>query len=236
MIDDIKASDTALVCNIGCDLASSEASVLWAAKYPWVYGTVGIHPEFAYQLEALPEIKRLAAEDKIVAIGEIGLDHHWKENPPKDIQRSCFEAQIELAKELSMPICIHSRDADQETLDILKACRAFDSIKVLMHCYSGGAELARQYLALGAWISVAGPLTYKNNKKTPEVVRAVPLDRLLIETDSPYLTPEPLRGRPNTPANVKYTAMKVAEIKGISLEEAAEATFNNALSFYDISL
>lgn len=224
------------VC-IGCDVPTSLDAISWAKKYPKVFATVGFHPEFADTwIKENPEreIRKLAKEEKVVAIGEIGLDYHFDDNPSKEVQRKCFEDQIELAKELKLPICIHSRDADQETMDILKAHRTFDSIKVLLHCFSGSAELAEQYIKLGAYISVAGPLTFKNNKKTVEVVRRVPLDRLLVETDSPYLAPEPLRGHPNCPNNVKFTAMKLAEIKEISFEEATNATYENAKRFYGI--
>ena len=229
--------DIDLLCNIGCDLKSSIDSVSWTKKDDRVYGTVGLHPEFANEWndETREEIVKLSKEEKIVAIGEIGLDYHWEDNPNKEAQRKCFEEQIEMAKEIKMPICIHSRDADQETMDLLKKHDAFNSLPgVLLHCFSGSAELAKQYIKLGAYISIAGPVTYKNNRKTIEVVKEVPLDRLLIETDSPYLSPEPLRGHPNCPNNVKYTAMKIAEIKGISFDEVAEATFANACRFYSI--
>ena len=190
---------------------------------------------FAYELSDLDQLRLLAREPKIVAIGEIGLDYHWEDNPPREVQRECFEAQIELAKEIDMPICIHSRDADQETMDILKAHDAFTKTAgVLLHCFSGSAELAKQYIKLGAWISIAGPVTYKNNRKTIEVVESVPLERLLIETDSPYLSPEPMRGKPNNPGNVKYTAAKIAAIKNISFDEVADATYKNANLFYRI--
>ena len=227
-----------MLCNIGCDIESSRASIEWTKKDEKIYGTVGIHPEFAnlWNEEQREEIKRLSKNEKIVAIGEIGLDYHWEDNPSKEDQRKCFEEQIEMAKELNLPICIHSRDADQETMDILKAHDAFKSLPaVLLHCFSGSAELAKQYVKLGAYISIAGPVTYKNNRKTVEVVKEVPLERLLIETDSPYLTPEPNRGKPNCPSNVKYTAMKIAEIKGISFEEVADATYDNACRFYSIT-
>ena len=223
---------------IGCDVESSEESVRWTQKENRIYGTVGFHPEFAdkWNEDQQNIIEELTKNEKIVAIGEIGLDYHWDDNPAKELQRKCFEDQIELAKKLKMPICIHSRDADQETMDILKAHDAFDKTGgVLLHCFSGSAELAKQYIKLGAWISIAGPVTYKNNRKTIEVVSVVPLDRLLIETDSPYLTPEPLRGKPNCPENVKYTAMKIAEIKGISFEEVADTTYSNACRFYSIT-
>ncbi len=258
MIDEIKKSDTKLVCNIGCDYKAAFEAVELAKKYDFVYGTVGIHPEYAniavnveeaygsaqaaayggyYQEPSvLDDIKELAKKPKIVAIGEIGLDFHWEDNPPKDVQIECFREQIEIAKELGKPICIHSRDADRLTFDILKDSRAFENIKVLMHCYSGSAELAKEYLKEGAWISIAGPVTYKGNKKTAEVVRTVPLERLLIETDSPYLAPEPVRGKPNHPGNVCHTAARIAEILELPLEQVAEATFVNACSFYGINI
>jgi len=222
------------VC-IGCDIPSSLDAISRAEKDPKVFAAVGFHPEFAniwHSEKPKAELIRLAALPKVVAIGEIELDYHYEDNPKREIQRECFEDQIELAKALGLPICIHSRDADQETMDILKAHECFKSIHVLLHCFSGSAELARQYVKLGAWISIAGPVTYKNNKKTVEVVREVPLERLLIETDSPYLSPEPLRGKPNCPGNVKYTALKIAEIKNIGFEEAANASYENACEFY----
>lgn len=215
--------------------------------------------------------KGLARKKKVVAIGEIGLDFHY-DHSPRDIQREWFRRQIRLANQLKMPIVIHSREADQETMDILKEEGAFseerkswfpkrpdpsgytlkksdaakkapddpadhmaDDARVLIHCFSGSAELAAQYVKLGATISVAGPVTYKNNRKTVAVVAEVPIDFLLVETDSPYLSPEPLRGRRNMSPNVKYTAQKVAEIKDMTLEEVAAKTKENAMRFYGIT-
>ncbi len=223
---------------IACDFESSVESIEWTKKEDRIYGTVGIHPEFAdkWNEDLQNKIEELAKENKIVAIGEIGLDYHWEDNPGKDFQRKCFEDQIELAKKLKMPICIHSRDADQETMDILKAHDAFNQTGgVLLHCFGGSAELAKQYIKLGAWFSIAGPVTYKNNRKTIEAVKVIPLEKLLIETDSPYLTPEPFRGKMNCPENVKYTAMKIAEIKNVSFEEVANTTYSNACRFYSIT-
>ncbi|MDO5441321.1 MAG: TatD family hydrolase [Bacillota bacterium] len=229
--------DIDLVMNIGCDIKSSFESLEWTKKEDRIYGTVGIHPEFADEAtpENLAKIKALATEnDKIKAIGEIGLDYHWDDNPPKEVQRKCFEDQIELAIEIGMPICIHSRDADQETLDILKAHSAFSKTRVLMHCFSGSVELAKEYIKLGAWISFAGPLTYKNNRKTVAVAEFVPVDKMLVETDSPYLSPEPKRGKPNCPENVIHTIQKIADIKQLTFEEVANHTFENGCTFYGI--
>lgn len=273
LIKTIEASDVDYVVDIGYDLASSKLAVEHAARYPWCYAVVGCHPHDAKSMDdmELAMYKGLARKKKVVAIGEIGLDFHY-DHSPRDIQREWFRRQIRLANQLKMPIVIHSREADQETMDILKEEGAFseerkswfpkrpdpsgytlkksdaakkasddpadhmaDDARVLIHCFSGSAELAAQYVKLGATISVAGPVTYKNNRKTVAVVAEVPMDFLLVETDSPYLSPEPLRGRRNMSPNVKYTAQKVAEIKDLTLEEVAAKTKENAMRFYGIT-
>lgn len=285
MVAAIEKSDLDYVMDIGCDLPSSKLAVDHAAKYPWCYAAVGVHPHDADSLDDMDLllIKGLARKNKVMAIGEIGLDFHY-DYSPRDIQREAFRKQIRLANELKMPIVIHSREADQEVMDILKEEGAFsderkswfpkrpdpsgfitgkssdvsqstadsksahddshtssaqctqlaDDARVLLHCFSGSAELGRQYVKLGATLSIAGPVTYKNNRKTITVAEQIPIDFLLIETDSPYLTPEPYRGRKNNPALVEYTARKVAEIKGISYEDVASATKTNAMRFYGI--
>lgn len=273
LIKTIEASDVEYVADIGYDLASSKLAVEHAARYPWCYAVVGCHPHDAKSMDdmELAMYKGLARKKKVVAIGEIGLDFHY-DHSPRDIQREWFRRQIRMANQLKMPIVIHSREADQETMDILKEEGAFseerkswfpkrpdpsgytlkkseaakktpddsadhmaDDARVLIHCFSGSAELAAQYVKLGATISVAGPVTYKNNRKTVAVVAEVPMDFLLVETDSPYLSPEPLRGRRNMSPNVKYTAQKVAEIKDMTLEEVAAKTKENAMRFYGIT-
>ena len=273
LIKTIEASDVDYVADIGYDLASSKLAVEHAARYPWCYAVVGCHPHDAKSMDdmELAMYKGLARKKKVVAIGEIGLDFHY-DHSPRDIQREWFRRQIRMANQLKMPIVIHSREADQETMDILKEEGAFseerkswfpkrpdpsgytlkksetakktpdgpadhmaDDARVLIHCFSGSAELAAQYVKLGATISVAGPVTYKNNRKTVAVVAEVPIDFLLVETDSPYLSPEPLRGRRNMSPNVKYTAQKVAEIKDMTLEEVAAKTKENAMRFYGIT-
>ena len=273
LIKTIEASDVDYVADIGYDLASSKLAVEHAARYPWCYAVVGCHPHDAKSMDdmELAMYKGLARKKKVVAIGEIGLDFHY-DHSPRDIQREWFRRQIRMANQLKMPIVIHSREADQETMDLLKEEGAFseerkswfpkrpdpsgytlkkseaakktpddsadhmaDDARVLIHCFSGSAELAAQYVKLGATISVAGPVTYKNNRKTVAVVAEVPMDFLLVETDSPYLSPEPLRGRRNMSPNVKYTAQKVAEIKDMTLEEVAAKTKENAMRFYGIT-
>ncbi len=273
LIKIIEASDVDYVADIGYDLVSSKLAVDHAAKYPWIYAVVGCHPHDAKSMDdmELAMYKGLARKKKVVAIGEIGLDFHY-DHSPRDTQREWFRRQIRLASELKMPIVIHSREADQETMDILKeegafseerkswfpkrpdpsgytlkksdaakasaddaADRMVDDARVLIHCFSGSAELAAQYVKLGATISVAGPVTYKNNRKTVAAVAEVPIDFLLVETDSPYLSPEPLRGRRNMSPNVEYTAKKVAEIKGMTFEDVAAKTKENAMRFYGIT-
>lgn len=194
-----------------------------------------MHPHSATELDSnvIETLRSLSKESKVLAIGEIGLDFYY-DNSPRDVQRSAFKSQIELAKDLNLPIVIHSREADQETFDTIK--ESLDGkLKVLLHCYSGSAELAEEYLKLGCYISLAGPVTFKNARVPKEVAKIVPLDRLLVETDSPYLTPEPYRGKRNEPMFVKYTAKEIAEIKGIEIEELAKATRENTKRFFNIS-
>ena len=256
VIEAVEASKVDYVTDIGYDLESSKLAADHAAKYPWCYAAVGCHPHDTKSMDEiqLAMIKLLAKKKDVVAVGEIGLDFHY-DNSPRDVQREWFIKQIRLANELKMPIVIHSREADQEVMDILKEEGAFsperkswfpkrvsvegytdDDARVLIHCFSGSAELAKQYVKLGATISVAGPVTYKNNKKTVAVVGEIPIEYILVETDSPFLTPEPFRGKRNTPLMVEYTAGKIAEIKGLTLEETAEITKANALRFYGIKI
>lgn len=239
-----------LVMDIGFDLPSSQMAARHAGEYDWCYAAVGCHPHDTKSMDddKLEEIRKLAADPKVMAIGEIGLDFHY-DHSERDVQRFWFRKQIRLANELKMPICIHAREADQEVMDILKEEGAFSDerkswfppkpdgsgdARVLLHCFSGSAELGRQYIKLGATLSVAGPVTYKNNRKTVEMVDAIPLEFLLVETDSPFLTPVPYRGKRNMPPYVEHTARKVAEIKGVSFEEVAEQTAANARRFYGI--
>lgn len=247
---EIEASDVDGVMDIGYDLPSSQRAIDHARKYDWCYAVVGVHPHDAKSIDDsdIEMIKVMAGMPKVQAIGEIGLDFHY-DNSPRDEQRHRFRQQIQLAKELKMPIVIHSRDADQETMDILKEEGAFSDerksdfpprpdgtgdARVLLHCYSGSKEMALQYVKLGGTISIAGPVTYKNNRKTKAVVEAVPLEHLLIETDAPYLTPVPKRGKKNKSPFIKYTAECIADIKGIPVEELAEATQKNAKRFFNI--
>ena len=240
----IENSKVCHVMDIGSDLETSLRAVKHAEKYPWCYAVVGYHPHEAKDMGdmELAMIASLAKKPKVKAIGEIGLDFHYNYSEP-DVQRACFRKQIQLANDLKMPIVIHSREADQEVMDILKEEQAFSNVRknwfngkagVLLHCYSGSREMAEQYVKLGAYLSVAGPVTYKNNRKTVEMVSAIGLESLMIETDAPYLTPEPHRGKPNQSPYVEFTAMRIAAIKGVSLEEVAKITRENAKTFFGI--
>jgi len=248
---DIEASEVAYVIDVGYDLESSMIAASNAKKYPWCYAAVGFHPHDAKDMDddSLAMTKGLTKKDKVVAVGEIGLDF-YRNLSPRDDQFRCFRKQIHLALELNMPIIIHDRDANNDVMNVLKEEGVFSKsrtdlfpkhpitgrpdAKLLMHCFSGSKELAMQYVKLGATISIAGPVTYSNARKVIEVVDAVPLEHLLIETDSPYLTPEPFRGKPNSSPLVKYVAMKIAEIKGVTVEETARVTCENAKRFFGI--
>ena len=243
------------VLDAGFDLPSSKQAVKDAEENPWIYAAVGVHPHDTDSMteEILGEIEKLSAHPKVVAIGEIGLDFHY-DFSDRENQRKWFRRQIQLANNLKMPIMIHTREADEETFNILCEEGAFSEERktwfrerkgpdgtpeshaaVLLHCYSGSAELAKEYVKKGATISICGPVTYKNNKKTVRVVEEIPLCYLTAETDSPYLTPEPLRGKKNRPWYVEHTVRRIADIKGITFEEAAETTCENALIFFGIT-
>lgn len=250
LIREIESAGLAYVMDVGFDLPSSLRAVEDAKRLEWCYAVVGVHPHDVGGMteETLAAIEKLAGEKKVMAIGEIGLDFHY-ENSEREVQEYWFRRQIRLANELKMPIVIHSRDADGLTMDILKEEGTFSEkrkncfppredgsmdARVLLHCFSGSSELGQQYVKLGATLSVAGPVTYKNNRKTVEVVETIPLKYLLAETDSPYLTPVPFRGKPNKPPYVEYTVRKIAEIKGIDYEEAVRQTCRNAEIFFNI--
>lgn len=254
LAEKIEASEVDYVMDVGFDLASSALAASHAERYPWCYAAVGCHPHDTKHMDAaqLALIKGLTKKEKVMAIGEIGLDFHY-DFSERDIQVEWFRQQIRLANELQMPIIIHSREADELVMNILKEEGAFSQermswfpkrpgpegqllpdARVLLHCYSGSKELGQQYVKLGATLSIAGPITYKNARKAVEVVKAVPLTFLLVETDAPYLTPEPFRGKRNMTPYVEYTARKVAEIKDLSYEEVARITCENAKRFFDI--
>jgi TatD DNase family protein len=251
---EIEGSRLRFIIDVGDNVDSSLQAVKDAEEYEWCYAAVGIHPEHALTAteDDVLRIKELASHDKVKAIGEIGLDYHYGKDP-KDEQIALFRRQIKLANELMMPIMIHSRDADQLTMDILKEEGAFSDerkswfpgrpdadgntvpdARVQLHCYSGSAELAKEYVRLGATISLGGPLTFKNGRKPVEVLNAIQLEFILSETDAPYLAPEPLRGRQNKSQYVEHVVRRMALLKGMDQEEAEEILMRNGMRFFDI--
>lgn len=224
-----------LMVNMGDRMESSERSVKLAAGYENVYTGVGVHPEEAFSFTPADD-DRLAAwtkEPRVIAIGEIGLDYYWEKGEDKrQLQRDIFIRQLALARDLDLPVCIHDREAHGDVLKILQTEGRKN--RGVLHCFSGSAELARELLKLGWYLGVDGPITYKNARKGIEVLREIPLDRLLLETDSPYLTPHPYRGRRNEPGFVRVVAEKVAELRDISLHELAAQTTKNAKEIYGL--
>lgn len=232
VIENLKKEGVSLAVNVGADLTSSKNSIALAEQYDFIYAAVGIHPNEVGEMqdEDLETLADMAKHEKVVAIGEIGLDYHYDE-PGRDVQKLWFEKQLRLAQALNMPFIVHDRDAHQDTLELLKKVGYYNGV---MHCFSGSCEMAKILLDLGFYISIAGQVTFKNAPKVKEVAKMVPADRLFIETDSPYLTPEPHRGARNNSANVKFTCAKIAELKGISAEELAKVTLENGKNFYGI--
>lgn len=203
-------------------------------KYDNIYGAVGIHPSEAktYTDDLYPRMLEIAKRKKIVAIGEIGLDYYWDKSF-NDLQKEVFRKQIELGKEVNKPIIVHDREAHLDTIEILKETNAKE-VGVIMHCFSGSPEFAIQCAKEGFYIALGGVITFKNAKKMKEVAKVIPLENLLLETDSPFLTPEPYRGRENQPACVKYVAEAIAELRGITFEELSDATTANALKVFKL--
>lgn len=234
VIENIRNSPVGRIVNIGSSLKSSVRSVELAQDHDFIYAAVGIHPHEANALtaDAITQIIQLTRHPKVVAIGEIGLDYYY-DFAPRNVQQRCFIEQIQLAKELALPFVIHSRDATKDTYDILNEY-AKDT-RFVLHCYSQSREMVQQYVKLGGYISFAGTLTFKNATNLKEAIHAVPLDRLLIETDSPYLSPVPKRGQRNNPTYVQYVAAEAARLLNISFEQISNITTKNAHTFYGIS-
>jgi TatD DNase family protein len=220
---------------VGFDRPTIQKAMELAERYEFIYACVGWHPVDAIDMteEDLLWIEELAAHPKVVAIGEMGLDYHWDKSP-KDIQKEVFRKQIRLAKKVKLPIVIHNREATADIVEILKEEGA-EEVGGIMHCFSGSPEVAKECVKMNFYISLGGPVTFKNAKKPKEVVAEIPLDKLLIETDCPYLAPHPYRGQRNEPSYVKLVAEQIAAIKGVSFEEVADATTQNAKKLFAIN-
>ncbi len=218
--------------NVGASMESSRTSVELAHKYPEFLAAVGVHPEDCRDLteEDMDCLKEYTKDKDVVAIGEIGLDYYWNE-PERDIQKKWFARQIELALDVSLPVIIHSREAAKDTYDIAKA-ECADRVGGIIHCFSYSTETARLFLDMGFYIGVGGVVTFKNGRRLKEVVEYTPLDRIMTETDSPYMAPVPNRGKRNSSEYLPYIIRQIADIKGISAEEVEEATYNNAVRLF----
>ncbi len=232
MIQSVFDSGVNLVVNVGADMDGSKASVHLASQYDGIYAAVGIHPYDAQSMteEDIEVLRELSKSPKVVAVGEIGLDYHYDE-ADKDKQKEWFLRQIKLAEELSLPYIVHDREAHADCLEVIKKSGYFRGV---MHCFSGSSEMARELCDLGFYISFAGPVTFKNGKKAKEAAKNVPLDRILIETDSPYLSPEPYRGQRNDSSKVRFVAKEIAELRGMTEEVLANITLENGKRFFGI--
>lgn len=222
-----------LILDPGCDPESSRAAIALAEQYPHIYAAVGYHPENCapYTDADLDILRRLAQHPKVVAIGEIGLDYYWEQNPPKEFQQAVFRAQLALARELSLPVIVHDRDAHADCLAIVKE---FPEVRGVFHCYSGSVEMARELWKLGWYLGLDGPVTYKNARRTVEVAAEVPLERLLLETDSPYMAPVPKRGTRNDSRNIRCIAEKIAEIRNMTADAIIRVSAENGRRLFGI--
>ena len=225
-------NDVDYIVNAAANIAGSNEGIQLAEKFPSIYAAVGVHPHDVGELEedAIETLENLSKHPKVVAIGEIGLDYYY-DHSPRDIQRLWFERQMALAKKVKLPIIVHSREASQETFDMIKESGLSSGV---IHCYSGSAEMAKEYIKLGFYIGIGGTLTFNNARKTVEVVEQIPLESIVIETDCPYLTPMPHRGKRNDSTYLKYIAQKIGDIKNLSIEEVARVTTDNAKILYNI--
>ena len=227
----LPAAGVAAAVTAGVDAESSRASIALAEAYGYIYAAAGLHPEdCAGAGEAeLEEIRRLCRHPKVVAVGEIGLDYYWAENPPKEFQQEIFRRQLALARGEGLPVIIHDREAHGDSLAIVKE---YPEVAGVFHCFSGSPEMAEELLRRGWYLGFDGPITYKNAKRAPEVAAVTPLDRIVIETDAPYLSPVPNRGKRNDSRNLGYIVERLAEWKGVTPEEMAQITFENALRLF----
>ncbi len=229
LIFSLKQSGVGGIITCGCDKESSLKAIELAEKYDIIYAAVGIHPGNVDDGDSIDDIKPLLSHKKCVAIGEIGLDYYWRQDN-KEKQKDIFISQLKLANEYDLPVLVHDREAHADTLEILKEYKP----KGVVHAFSGSVEMAREITKLGMYLGVGGVLTFKNAKALPNVVSDTPMDKILLETDAPYLAPEPFRGKTNHSAFIKYTAEKMAEIKGISTDEVLDLTFKNAKILFNI--
>lgn len=233
LLKTLKNNGVVGIINCGSSLAGLEMSVKLSEKFDFVYAAAGIHPENADEFNegVKSRIEELAEAKKIVAVGEIGLDYYWEENPPKEVQKQVFRAQMDIAKKYDLPVIIHDRDAHGDTLEIMKE---YPGVIGVVHCFSGSVEFAKECIKLGYYIGVTGVVTFKNSKVIKEVVKNIPIERLLVETDCPYMAPTPHRGKRNQSDYIEYIMNEIAEIKGLAIDEISKFTIFNTKSLFKI--
>ena len=235
LLNGLKDNHVGYVINVSSTLNTIKTTLELTKQYDFIYGAVGVHPESAAELneETFDWVKEMSKQPKIVSIGEIGLDYYWDE-PERSIQKEWFEKQIEWAKEIDLPMIIHSRDAAKDTFDMLKALQG-DKVGGVIHCFGYGKEMAREFLNMGFYIGIGGVVTFKNGKKLREVVEYIPIESILLETDCPYMSPEPNRGKRNDSTNLIYVAKEIARIKKMEYDEVVRITKENAMRMYRLN-
>lgn len=234
LIPDLLSGEICNIINVSSSVESVKTGIALAEKYEKVYAAVGVHPSDIAGLneESFAWLKEQCSHPKVVAVGEIGLDYYWdKEEEVQKSQREWFFRQIKLAEEVNFPIIIHSRDAAEDTMKVMREAHA-ENIPGVVHCYSYSLEMAREFVKMGYYIGVGGVVTFKNAKKLKDVVQGIPLERILLETDAPYMAPEPYRGTRNHSGNLTYVVEKIAELKGVTTEEVEEVTLKNARTLF----
>lgn len=232
LLETFRDAGVGMVMNVGCCLASSKDCIALAETYPWIYAAVGTHPDSADEVseEVLEAYRQMCRHEKVKAIGEIGLDYYY-ETIPRQVQQRAFRMQMALAQELDMPVIIHERNAHEDGMNIV---REFPKVTGVFHCYSGSAEMARQLVNMGWYIGFTGVLTFKNARKAVETAQRIPLERIVLETDCPFMAPEPYRGKRNHPGYLMQMAQKLAQIRGLDVEEVIRVTTENAKRLYRI--
>lgn len=230
----MKENHVEYIVNVSSSLETIQKTIALMEEYDFIYGALGVHPSDCAELTdvSLSEIEKLCKTSKVVAVGEIGLDYYWPE-PDHTLQKEWFQKQMDMARRVKLPIIVHSRDAAKDTMDLMVSAHA-EEIGGVVHCYSYSKEMAKDFLEMGFYIGIGGVVTFSNAKKLKEVAEYVPLDRIVLETDSPYLAPVPNRGKRNSSLNLPYVAEEIAKIKGIDVETVYDVTFQNALKLYRI--
>lgn len=235
LLNSLEAAGIGAVVNVGASIQSTKNTLELMKKYSFVYGAVGVHPSETAELneDLLNWLYHVAGQEKVVAIGEIGLDYYWNE-PETEVQKTWFVQQLCVARQRKLPVIIHSREAAKDTLDIMKGEQAGE-LGGVIHCFSYSVEMAREYLNMGFYLGIGGVLTFNNARKLKEVVEYMPLDRIVLETDCPYLSPVPLRGKRNSSLNLPYVVTAISQIKGVTEEEVLAVTWDNARTLYRLN-